>query len=89
MEIAIKYSLNKLNLNGINPEQFFQAVERSFLTALPLDESTLISSYHLPKHHKDPFDRLLIWTCICHRLLFLSQDSSNALYQAHGLQHIH
>lgn len=87
-EINIKYSLNKLDLKGITPEGFYQEVRDSFLTYLPLDNAIISTNYHLPRHHKDPFDRLLIWQSICEKLLFISSDSNNPLYQTHGLQFI-
>lgn len=87
-EINIKYSLNKLDLKGITPEGFYQEVADSFLTYLPLDNTIISTNYHLPRHHKDPFDRLLIWQSICEKLTFISTDSNNALYQPHGLKFI-
>lgn len=84
-EITIKYQLNKLDLQGVMPEELLLEIESSFLQCLPLDNTQFISFYHLPRLHKDPFDRLLIWQCIQHELIFVSIDGNNPLYQPHGL----
>lgn len=79
-EINIKHSLNKLDLKGITPEEFYQEIEKSFALYLPLDNQIISTNYHLPGYHKDPFDRLLIWQSICENLIFISEDGNNPLY---------
>lgn len=88
-EINIKYALGKLDLKGVTPEEFYQEIENSFLLPLSLDNTIISTNYHLPRHHKDPFDRLLIWQSICQNMIFISQDSNNPLYQDYGLKFIH
>lgn len=87
-EINIKYSLNKLDLKGITPEEFYQEIEKSFALYLPLDNQIISTNYHLPRYHKDPFDRLLIWQSICENLIFISEDGNNPLYVPNGLKFI-
>ncbi len=85
-EISIKYSLGKLSLKGINPEEFFQEIENSFLLCRVLVNEELVSSYHLPKEHKDPFDRIMIWQAIKNNMVFLSVDSKMEKYAEYGLK---
>ena len=85
-EVAIKYQLNKLDLKGVTPEQFLAEIEQSFLQELSLSNLDLVSFYHLPRHHKDPFDRLLIWQAIHYDLTFMSIDNNNPLYFSQGLK---
>ena len=46
----------------------------------------LVSSYHLPKEHKDPFDRIMIWQAIKNNMVFLSVDSKMEKYAEYGLK---
>lgn len=87
-EIALKYSLGKLELKGISPEKLFDAALKAGFELLDIAEDDLISSYKLPTHrdHKDPFNRLLIWQCIRNNLVFLSSDGRVRDYVRHGLK---
>jgi PIN domain nuclease of toxin-antitoxin system len=88
-EIAIKYGLGKLEIEGSTPEEFLVELEGSFFTYKPLDRQTLASSYRLPAHHKDPFDRLLFWEAIRSDLVLLSADTISDTYITAGLKVIH
>ncbi|MDR1184395.1 MAG: type II toxin-antitoxin system VapC family toxin [Coriobacteriales bacterium] len=88
-EIAIKYGLGKLVIQGCTPEEFLVELETSFFTYRPLGRQTLVSSYHLPAYHKDPFDRLLFWEAIRGDLVLLSADTRSDAYIPAGLQVIH
>lgn len=58
-EMAIKYSMGKLNLNKAFDE-VWNDVQNNQITLLTIDfEATLVLSA-LPFHHKDPFDRMII-----------------------------
>lgn len=85
-EISIKYSLGKLFLNGITPERLYEEIEGSFLRCKLLDNRELISSYHLPREHKDPFDRIIIWQAIKEDMVLLSADSKMDAYKRYGLK---
>ena len=84
-EISIKYSIGKLYLNGITPEELYQEIENSFLLCNVLENQTLISSYRLPKEHKDPFDRMIIWQAIMNKMALLSVDTKIDKYVEYGL----
>jgi PIN domain nuclease of toxin-antitoxin system len=88
-EIAIKYGLGKLDLRGHEPEEFLAELERSFFVAKTVEPSTLASVHRLPRYHKDPFDRLLIWDAITNGLILLSADKACDLYIPEGLRVIH
>lgn len=85
-EIAIKYSIGKLSLNGITPEELYDEIENSFLLCKTMDNQELISSYRLPKEHKDPFDRMIIWQAITSEMTLLSVDSKMNAYEEYGLK---
>ncbi|WP_040298597.1 type II toxin-antitoxin system VapC family toxin [Arcticibacter svalbardensis] len=86
-EISLKYSLGKLDLSDILPEQlpkFSEDTGFSFLPLLPIESA----SYHNlhATWHRDPFDRMLIWQAIKNNLTLLSKDKNIALYKSIGLK---
>ena len=87
-EIALKYSLGKLELKAITPEGLLQSSLEAGYELLDLSEEDLVSSYRLPRSrtHKDPFDRLLVWQCIRNDLIFLTADDLIKEYAKSGLK---
>jgi PIN domain nuclease of toxin-antitoxin system len=63
-------------------------VAREGWQLLDFQASTVASFDCLPivPGHKDPFDRLLIWTAIKERLTFVSKDGALTEYEALGLK---
>lgn len=86
-EIALKYSLGKLDLHNITPEELLEAATQSGYHVLPVDPEDAVSSYQLTKSsdHKDPFDRLLAWQCIRNDLTMLTSDPRMKVYAEQGL----
>ncbi len=84
-EIAIKFSIGKLSLRGITPEEFYQEIENSFLLCKPISTRLLVSSYRLQREHKDPFDRFIVWQAIQEGMTLLSVDEKMERYVEHGL----
>jgi PIN domain nuclease of toxin-antitoxin system len=86
-EISLKYSLHKMELNGILPEQFPDlAKEIGFdLVSLIPEE---VSCYHKLQgnYHKDPFDKMLIWQAIQRNISLISKDENIARYSSEGLK---
>jgi PIN domain nuclease of toxin-antitoxin system len=85
-EISIKYSLKKLSLGKMTPEEFFQALDASFYLYLRPEPLDVITNYRLPPLHKDPFDRLLAWQAIRNNLALLSIDGRLGAYTSQGLR---
>lgn len=85
-EIALKFGLGKLHLNGIRPEEFPEVCKQTGFSTLSLEAETC-ASYHLlgAQYHKDPFDRMLIWLALSHQFVMLSNDDMIRLYQSEGL----
>ncbi len=85
-EIALKFSLGKLKLGGITPEDLVAASRQMGLTisAPTADESAAF--HRLPKvTHKDPFDRMLIWQCLMRQWTLVTRDGGLDEYRALGL----
>lgn len=86
-EISLKYSLGKLDLSNILPEDLPKLTEEmgfGFLPLLPAESS----GYHQlhATWHRDPFDRMLIWQAIKNNLTLLSKDTNIARYKSVGLK---
>ena len=86
-EIALKYSLGKLTLSGVAPQEMPQAASEMGLTILDLTADDTATFHMLERTaHRDPFDRMLIWQAIRKRLVLLSRDASFEQYISRGLQ---
>ena len=86
-EISLKYSIGKLDLQGVVPDAFPDLIHQTGFELLPLAAEDAAIFHNLPRlEHKDPFDRLLIWQAISHKLTFVSQDKACVAYRKHGLK---
>ena len=86
-EISLKFATGKLELSGVAPEDFPDLVRQSGLDVLPIAAVDAATFHHLPRmEHKDPFDRLIIWQAISHKLTLISQDRAFAAYRKLGLK---
>jgi PIN domain nuclease of toxin-antitoxin system len=86
-ELSLKYSLGKLTLTGVTPNDFPRLAERMRFDVLPLDGVTAASFHELPgAEHRDPFDRLLVWQAIRSNLTLISNDRALDVYRRSGLQ---
>lgn len=74
-EILVKNGLGKLPLPA--PAEAFIAVQRikHEIQALSLTEKAIFQLPQLPRHHQDPFDRMLICQAIEQDLTILTNDS--------------
>ncbi len=59
-EIAIKYAIGKLPLPRAPEMYVASGLEQGGFLPLPVQHAHALRVAHLPPHHKDPFDRLLI-----------------------------
>jgi len=86
-EISLKFNLGKLDLKGVTPEELPTIAAKMDILVINIDENTMASFYKLKKitTHKDPFDRIIIWHCICHNHTLISQDDKFYKYQKFGL----
>ncbi len=74
-EISIKASSGKLSLPG-HPASFIPRVlAEQGITPLPILHQHALAVYDLPRHHTDPFDRLLIAQAQTEEMVVLTADS--------------
>lgn len=86
-EICIKIGCGKLGLGSIKPEDLPRICRDCGFELLTLnanDASTF--DQLLADHHKDPFDRILIWQSICNNMVFITDDRNIRKYTSEGLQ---
>ena len=70
LEISIKRSLAKLNA----PEDYLAQLAIHRFTPLDITARHALAVEHLPGHHNDPFDRLLIAQAQLERLTLITRD---------------
>jgi PIN domain nuclease of toxin-antitoxin system len=79
-EMAIKYRLGKLVLPQAPDVYVPSRIAATGVTALPVEHSHALRVVQLPKHHRDPFDRLLIATAQVEGVPILTADRIFAEY---------
>ena len=80
-EIAIKYSLGKLPLPNRPARYVPAALERMRVVPLRIEQSHALAVADLPRHHADPFDRLLIVQAQIEKLAIVTPDSQFDAYE--------
>ena len=86
-EISLKYNLGKIALEGVGPEELPRIAEEMALEILSVSPNEAATFHRLPRLvHRDPFDRLIIWQAIQHKMGLISKDRSFRGYQKYGLK---
>lgn len=80
-EIAIKYALGMLPLPLPPAEYVPTRMERGDTAALPIAHDHALRVAALPRHHRDPFDRLLVAQCQAESLRLLTVDRQLEPYE--------
>jgi PIN domain nuclease of toxin-antitoxin system len=85
-EVSLKSSLGKMKIAGFGPEDIPEICTRIGFEIIELSAADS-SSYHQLKafHHKDPFDRMLIWQAIRNGYTLISADEQVSKYRSEGL----
>jgi PIN domain nuclease of toxin-antitoxin system len=84
-EIAIKISIGKLHLGGPIPVFIPQQLALNRIELLDINLSHLEAVSSLPRHHRDPFDRLIIAQAAVEQLPIISVDDKLDPYGIHRL----
>ena len=82
-EIALKAAFGRLTLPLTPREWFRRVVAHHGLEPIPLREDILFQSADLPRHHRDPADRLIIATAIIEGLPVVTGDTR---FPAYGIE---
>src|SRR4029079_9591295 len=79
-EIAIKYATGKLRLPEPPALYVTSRIEMTRVRPLSIDYSHALQVAMLPRHHRDPFDRLIIAQAQVEQLTILTSDQQFAAY---------
>jgi PIN domain nuclease of toxin-antitoxin system len=80
-EISIKTTKGRLVLPEFPTEYFSRRMELNRFKPLPIQISHALRVYDLPRHHDDPFDRLLVAQSQLESLPLLSKDEEIRKYE--------
>jgi PIN domain nuclease of toxin-antitoxin system len=75
-EIAIKRALGKLEA----PDDLEEQIDANDFTVLPITLADGLTAGSLPRHHDDPFDRMLVAQARLRGLAIVSRDVRFAAY---------
>jgi PIN domain nuclease of toxin-antitoxin system len=75
-EISIKVGLGKLS----TVDNITENLARTGLTLLPIEAKHAEAVRHLPHHHRDPLDRMLIAQTMSEKFQILTTDRNFPLY---------
>ena len=84
-EIAIKLGTGKLSLDRPLAEMWPESLAENDFEALDVRSEHVLQVVHLPLHHRDPFDRLLVAQAIAERLEVVSADPALDRYAVRRL----
>lgn len=87
-EIALKHSIGKLEIEGVSVEELPDVAERLGFTAIAVEPREACTFFRLPltEHHKDPFDRMLVWQALQRNMPLISRDQRLSCYSSAGLR---
>jgi PIN domain nuclease of toxin-antitoxin system len=78
MEIAMKHDAGKLKMGAAETRQ---AIRDLHLQVIPFDPDHALRLYGLPRHHRDPFDRMLIATALAEDVPLIGSDRQFRRYK--------
>lgn len=78
-ELSLKMARGTLAIDGDLSEK----IAESGFEALPVTLTHAIASTKLPKHHRDPFDRMLVAQASVESLVLLTADPRQSQYGTH------
>lgn len=84
-ELQIKIQLGKFEFKDTLENIVAEQCRINGLKILPVELSHALAIGNLPKHHKDPFDRLLIAQAIVEKMTLVSSDKQFSSYEVNVL----
>jgi PIN domain nuclease of toxin-antitoxin system len=75
-EIAIKASIGRLR----SPDDLEEELSREGIGSLDITISDALTAGSLPRHHNDPFDRMLVAQALNRRMTLVTRDTMLAAY---------
>jgi PIN domain nuclease of toxin-antitoxin system len=84
-EICIKAALERLDVQPAFIDELPREMQLSGFQPLPVSFEHAFGVRHLPQHHGDPFDRMLIAQAICENLTIVTADAVIRAYDVRTL----
>lgn len=84
-EIAVKSALGRLSLPGEPAQYLPDRFRRAQIQELPITAAHTYGVFALPKHHADPFDRLLIAQAQLEAMTIVTADRTFKKYDVRTL----
>jgi len=78
MEIAMKHDAGKLKMGAAETRQ---AIRDLRLQVIPFGSDHALRLHDLPRHHRDPFDRMLIATALIENIALIGSDRQFKRYK--------
>lgn len=86
-EISLKYSLGKLGIIGIGPDEIPGFLKEMGIELISLEPNESATYHYLnASWHKDPFDKMLIWQTRQRNLTLISADKNISKYQSSDIK---
>ena len=84
-ELALKISIGRLKIKAPDAERIDEYIGACGFTELPVRAAHAAAAARLPRHHNDPFDRLLVAQAQIEGMTLVSADKLIARYQVNVL----
>ena len=81
-ELSIKIRLGKLRTLTSSVAFLHDSLKENGISVLPIRYDDILALEHLPAHHRDPFDRLLLAQATSNNLRLLTEDAAMSLYES-------
>jgi PIN domain nuclease of toxin-antitoxin system len=78
IEIAMKHDAGKMKMAAAETRQ---AIRDLRLQVIPFELNHALHLYDLPRHHRDPFDRMLIATALAEEIPLVGSDREFKKYK--------
>jgi PIN domain nuclease of toxin-antitoxin system len=78
MEISMKHDAGKMKMG---PAEMREAIRDLGLQVIPFGPDHALRLYGLPRHHRDPFDRMLIATALTEGIPLIGSDRQFKKYK--------
>ncbi len=76
LEIALKYTRGKIKLPAPPRDWIDEQIDQWGIGNVAVDRRIIYRTTELPLHHADPFDRLLVATCLERSMVIATPDAA-------------
>lgn len=80
-EIAIKMRLGRITISGELESVIPEQMATNAILGLPIHMSHALRTYRLPRHHRDPFDRILVAQAMVEDMPIITRDKAIKQYE--------